>query len=266
MRYLRFFFCGLLFFAWTIQAFADEPEARKIMQQVEDRDDGDNQIVDMVMILVDKNGDERLRKIHSFAKDFGKDTHRIMFFLHPPDVRDTGFLTYDYDDPDKDDDQWLYLPALRKIKRIATDDKSASFMGSDLNYSDMTSKDIEDYDYEIKKEMKDRGHDVWLIQSTPRSKTVIDETGYEKSLLFVRKDIFFVVKAVHWVKDGGYLKYVDVKEVRQIDGIWVGTETLITKKKGKATVHKTILKMENTRFNQDLDDSIFTVRRLEKGL
>ena len=262
----RLFCCCLIFFALAYTSFSDDPKAREIMQKVEDRDDGDNQTVDMVMMLVDRNGDERVRKIHSFVKDFGEDTYRIMFFLHPPDVKDTGFLTYDYDDPEKDDDQWLYLPALRKTKRIATDDKSSSFMGSDLNYSDMTSKDLEDYDFEIQKEMKDRGHDVWLIQSTPRTKEVIDETGYEKSLLFVRKDIYFVARSVHWVKDGGYLKYVDVKELKQIDGIWVATETLVTKKKGKVTEHKTILNMENTQFNQNLEEDLFTVRQLEKGL
>lgn len=244
----------------------DDPKARAIMQKVEDRDDGDNQENDMIMILIDKNGKERIRKIYSFSKDFGEDTHRMMFFLHPPDVKDTGFLTYDYDDESKDDDQWLYLPALRKTKRIASDDKSSSFMGSDLNYADMTSRDLEDYDFTLLKEQKDNGHKVWLIQALPRRPEVIDETGYKKSIVFVRQDNYFVVKAVHWVRDGGYLKYFDVKKLEQIDGIWIATETHITKKKGKKTEHKTILKLDNVVFKDTMDKGIFTVRRLEKGL
>ncbi len=244
----------------------DDPKARKIMEQVEDRDDGNNQESDMIMVLIDKKGQERVRKIHSFTKDLGEDTHRIMFFLHPPDVKDTGFLTYDYDEQDKDDDQWLYLPALRKTKRIASDDKSSSFMGSDLNYADMTSRDLEDYDFKLLKEQEDRGHKVWLIESLPRRPEVIDETGYEKSIIFVRQDNFYVVKAVHWVRDGGYLKYFDVKKLEQINGIWVGTETHVTKKKGKKTVHKTVLKTENVVFKDEMSKDVFTVRRLEKGL
>lgn len=255
----------LAFFAIQGLARADDPKAREIMQQVEDRDDGDNRVNDMLMVLIDKNGDKRVRKIHTLTKDFGPDTHRIMFFLHPPEVEDTGFLTYDYDDPDKDDDQWLYLPALHKTKRIATDDKSSSFMGSDLNYADMTSRDLEDYDYTLVKEMDDRGHRVWLIQALPRTPEVIDETGYEKSLLLVRQDNFVVVRAVHWVRDGGYLKYFDVRTLEKIEGIWVGTELLVTKKKGKATVHSTILRLENLSFDNDLEPGDFTVRRLEKG-
>ena len=247
----------------------DDPQARAIMERVDARDDGDNQTADMQMVLIDKRGKERVRKIATFTKDFGKDTHRLMFFQHPADVKDTAFLTYDYDDPDKDDDQWLYLPALRKTKRIATSDKSGSFMGSDLNYSDMTSRNLQDYDfrfYEKGKQSEVRGKKVWRIWSIPRSKEIIDETGYEKSLLFVQPDIDMVVRAIHWVKDGGYLKYVDLRKLDQIDGIWVATDMLVVKKKGKDTVHKTILTLENTAFNQKLDADLFTIRRMEKGL
>ena len=247
---------------------ADDPSARAIMEKVDARDDGDNQTADMQMVLVDKRGKQRIRKIATFQKDKQDDTFRLMFFLHPADVKDTAFLTYDYDDSAKDDDQWLYLPALKKTKRIATSDKSGSFMGSDLNYSDMTSRNLEDYDfsfYEKGKEAEVRGKKVWVIWSIPRSKDVVDETGYKKSLLFVRPDINMVVRAINWVKDGGYLKYLDLRKIEQIDGIWVATDMLVTKKKGKTTVHKTILTMENVKFNQDLDFDMFSIRRMEKG-
>ena len=248
------------------QAFADDPVARAIMEKVDGRDDGDNRTADMEMILIDKRGSQRVRKIATFRKDKGQDELRLMFFQHPADVKDTSFLTYDYDDPDKDDDQWLYLPALRKTKRIASSDKSGSFMGSDLNYSDMTDRNLEDYDFTLKKEMEVKGVKTWLIESIPRNKKVIRETGYKKSLIFVRQDNFFVIRAVNWEKDGGYLKYLDVKKLELIDDIWVATETHVTRKIGKQLAHKTILKLNNIKFNQDLDDELFTVRRMEKGL
>ena len=248
---------------------ADDPEARAIMEKVDARDDGDDRTADMQMVLVDKRGKQRIRKIATFQKDKGDDTYRLMFFLHPADVKDTAFLTYDYDDPEKDDDQWLYLPALKKTKRIATSDQSGSFMGSDLNYSDMTSRNLEDFDYsfyEKGKEAEVRGKKVWVIWAIPRSKDVVEETGYKKSLLFVRPDINMVVRGINWVQDGGYLKYLDLRELKQIDGIWVATDMLVTKKKGQATVHKTILTLENVKFNQNLDFDLFTIRRMEKGL
>ena len=247
-------------------AVADDPKARAIMEKVDARDDGDNQVSDMEMILIDRRGKKRIRKIRSYTKDFGDDTYRIMFFLKPADVKNTAFLTYDYDDPNRDDDQWLYLPALKKSKRISTSDKSGSFMGSDFSYSDMTSRDLEDYDFTFKKEMEVNGHKVWVIESTPRTKKVIKETGYTKGMAFVRQDNYVVIRSISWVKKGKKLKFMDMKGLKLIDGIWTPTEIHMTTKKGRKTEHKTILKFTNIKFNQNLDKNMFTVRRLEKGL
>ena len=75
-----------------------------------------------------------------------------------------------------------------------------------------------------------------------------------------------MVRILSWISSGRQLKYFDVKKLEQIDGIWVATDTLVTRKRGKATVHKTVLTMENVKFNQDLDVDMFTIRRMEKGL
>ena len=247
---------------------ADDPEARAIMQKVEDREDGDRRTANMEMILVDKKGKQRVRKIRSFRMDKGMDTYSLMFFQHPADVKDTGFLTYDYDDPDRDDDQWLYLPALHKTKRIASSDKSGSFMGSDLNYSDMTSRDLKDYDFTFYKEKQKviGGHKVWVIQSTPRSKAVIKETGYTKGILFVRQDNHVVVRSVSWEEKANHTKWMQIYRLERIDNIWVTLDMQVLRRKGKQLVHKTILRFDNVQFNQDMDEALFTTRRLEKGL
>lgn len=250
----------------SVSFAADEPAAREIMVKVDARDDGDNQTSEMEMILIDKRGSQRIRKIRSMNKDKGEDKQRIMFFMQPADVKNTGFLTYDYDEADKDDDQWLYLPALRKSKRISSSDKSGSFMGSDFTYSDMTSRELKDYDYSLKKEMQVNGKDVWVIEALPRSKDVIKETGYTKSLVFVRKDNYVVIRGINWVKKGKKLKYFEVKTLEKIDNIWTPTEIHMTTKKGKKTLHKTIMKFNNVKYNQNLNPNLFTVRRLEKGL
>ncbi len=255
---------GLLVLPETATA-ADDPKARAIMQRVDDRDDGDNQISNMQMILIDKRGNQRVRELLSFSKDKGEDTHSMMFFLSPADVEDTGFLTYDYDDPERDDDQWLYLPALKKTKRIASSDKSGSFMGSDFSYADMTERPLEKYEYELLQETEVDGHPVWVIQSTPIDEDEIDETGYTKSIQFVRKDNDVVIRAKTWVKKGKRNKYMEVQELEQIDGIWVPTVMTMTTKKGTQTLHKTILRTSNVKFNQDLDFDSFTVRGLETG-
>ena len=254
-------------------SFADDSEARKIMEKVDQRDEGDNQTADMTMILIDKKGNKRKRQLKVFSKNKkegkNEDKQMLMFFLSPPDVKDTGFLTYDFDDPKKDDNQWLYLPALKKTKRIASSDKSGSFMGSDMNYSDMVKRELEDYDfkfYEKGKQKKVNNVDTWVIWCLPKSKKIAEETGYAKALVFVRQDNFVVTRMLAWEQESKYLKFFDVKKLEKIDGIWVSTYMTITRKKGKTVTHKTHFILENIKFNQNLDDSLFTTRRMEKGL
>jgi Outer membrane lipoprotein-sorting protein len=245
---------------------AAEPlTARQIMQRVNDRDDGDNQTSDLEMVLIDRDGSKRTRTLHSLRKHHGPDKYQLMFFLAPADVEGTGFLTYDYSQSGKDDDQWLYLPALRKSKRIASSDKSGSFMGSDFNYYDLTDPDLEDFDFELMKDTEVQGVKTWQIKSTPRSQAVIDKTGYTQSIVWVRQDNFVMVRALRWVRAGNELKYFQVTKLERIDGIWVPTEMQMVTKAGQQTRHATVVRFNNVRFNQALDLAHFSVRQLEKG-
>jgi len=249
----------------TTSLLADDAKARVIMEKVDARDDGKTLEENMVMILIDKNGKKRTRNLHTYSKDFGPDEHKIMFFKSPADVKNTAFLTYDYDNAKKDDDQWLYLPALKKVKRIPSSDKSSSFMGSDFSYFDMTDRDLEDYDFKLLKETKVRGKEAWMIEATPRTKKVIKESGYTKTIGIVRKDNHVVVRSIGFLRNGKK-KYLDITKLHQKDGIWIPDEMIMTTKKGKNTIHKTILRFSNIKLNKTIPNSIFTTRRLEKGL
>ena len=240
---------------------------REIMEKVNDRDVGNRSISEMEMILIDKKGNKRVRKLKSYGLEQGKNSKSLMFFITPADVKNTGFLTYDYDESGKEDDQWLYLPALRKTKRIAAGDKSGSFMGSDLNYSDMSSPDLDLYDYTLMKETEVKGNKVWQIKSVPKTKAEAEKSGYSKSVVFIRQDNYVMIRGVRWVYKKKRNKYLDVRKLEKIDGIWISTEMHVTTKSGKKTLHKTILKQNNIKFNQvEVNEDLFTIRRLEKGL
>ena len=241
------------------------PTGRQIMEWVDDRDDGDNRLSDVKMVLIDKRGQERTRLMRSMSKDKGEDTLSLFFFATPADVKNTGFLSYDYDDADRDDDQWLYLPALKKTKRIAGGEKSGSFMGSDFTYSDMASPPLDRYSYTLMKETDVEGVPTWQVEAIPNAQEAKD-TGYTKSISFVRKDNHVVIRSVIWVKKGKRLKYMEVGKLELIDGIWVPTQITMSTKKGKKTLHKTQLQISNVRFNQPLEEETFSIRRLERGL
>lgn len=243
---------------------------RDIMEKVQARDDGDNIITTMQMQLIDKNGHKRVRDMKTYSKDIGVDEKKLIFFLSPSDVKDTAFLTYDYKDDKKDDDQWLYLPALNKTKRIPSSDKDSSFMGSDFTYNDMTEPNLNDYTFKILKESiikrKSGNEKVWQILVTPKTQETIDETGYLKSIAYVRQDNYMVTRAKYYLKKANRMKFMDVKKIQKIDGIDVATITTMITKQKKRTLHKTILIQSNVKMNQNLKEDIFTTRTLETGL
>ncbi len=243
---------------------------KEIMQKVEDRDDGDTTINEMTMILIDRKGNQRVRQIKGFGKDYGKDSKSISFFLSPADVKNTAFLSYDWDDENKEDDNWLYLPALRKVKRISSGNKKDSFMGSDFSYADINGLEISEWDYEFLKESeKIDGIDCWVIQGVPvkskRSK-VIKETGYLKTVAWVRKDIFMSVKSKMYVKKGKKIKYYTATDIEKIQGIWTAKKLTMITTKQKRKEHSTVLIFKNIVYNKGVEDSLFTTQRMERGL
>ena len=95
---------------------------RDVAQRMKDRPDGDTRQSEVVMTLINKRGSKRERKIQSYSIDVGegkRDRKSIMFFLYPGDVKGTGFLTWDHDQVGREDDRWLYLPAMKKTRRIS---------------------------------------------------------------------------------------------------------------------------------------------------
>ncbi len=248
------------------RAAGDDPRAREIMQKVHDRDDGDTAVVDQEMILKDKRGKERVRRIRTFEKDFGKDSHRIMFFQEPPDVKDTAFLTYDYDDGKRDDDQWLYLPALKKVKRIASSEKDASFMGSDFTYGDMTKQELSKYLYQLLGEKEIEGQKAWIIQVDPASPEVVEEFGYTKSVVCIRQDNYLMVEGEFWLEKGDKVKTFHAPDIRVIDGVWTAMEMRMETRQGDRVIHSTVFKTLDVKYNQPMEDEMFTTRRMEKGL
>ncbi|WP_320823270.1 outer membrane lipoprotein-sorting protein [Reinekea sp.] len=247
-----------------------EPSAREIMVQVDTRDTGDSSQGLSTMTLINKKGRERIRQIESYTINQPDVDRSVSYFLSPADVKGTGYLSYDYTDDTQEDDSWLYLPALKKVKRIAAGDKSGSFMGSDFSYSDLNGVNIDWYNYEIlsASETVD-GVDTWKIESTAKpefSTQVEEETGYSESHLWIRKDNFVQVQAQIWVTKGKRVKYFSAKDIEQIDGIWTPNKLqMITTRNGKRE-HSTVLEINSIQYNQLEGEELFTTSALQRGL
>jgi len=246
--------------------FSRELDGLEIMQQVYKRDVGNTITGTVEMILIGSDGNQRKRKMTTYTKRYDELTKRVFFFRAPADVRGVAFLTYDYPSIEQEDEQWIYLPALHKTKRISASKKSGSFMGSDFSYSDLTQKSLESNSYRLIKEQQLDQHPVWIIEAVPKNKKMIDLYGYSKSLLIVRKDNFVIIRAVHWLKNKNILKYNEVLELEKIGDIWIPTVVQAKTVNSGKTVHQTLLINTNIKLNASIDDELFTKRRLEQGL
>lgn len=244
--------------------------AFEVMQKMDTREDGQTLTSDMLMVLIDAGNQKRVRNIKNIRKDYGPDTKGIVFFLSPADVRNTAYMSFNWDDASKEDDSWLYLPALQKVKRVSSSDKSSSFMGSDFSYSDINGLEINDWEYAFVKETYLlEGVDTWVIQGLPRSERkarVLDETGYLKILIWIRKDNYMLVKGKYWVKQGQKIKHFKAAKIKKVNNIWTAHElAMVTTVKGKIE-HSSVLKFSNVKYNTRIEDENFTTRRMERGL
>ena len=255
------------------EVFAKELTGNEIIHESEERYDGKTMIADSNMILINSKGQKRIRKMKSFRKDHGdslKDQKTVYFFVYPQDIRDTSYLNFDWDKEGKDDDSWLFLPALKKVKRLAAADNSDAFFGSDFNYTDLKTSNRQYWDYAIIKDSDIvEGHDCWVVEGLPKDgnkKKTIAETGAYQAHLWVRKDNFIKVKGKFWVQKGKRIKHFKAYDIEEIDGIWTAKANQMTTTKKDRVEHTTVIKLENIRYDQDIDDSLFTPQRMKRGI
>jgi len=252
---------GALLFA--VPAYSSEPTGLEVMQLVDARDDGDDLVQKMKQRLVDRRGSVREREMISFSKDYGKDIKSITYFLAPSNVRDTALLTWDYDGIEKDDDQWLYLPALKKVRRISASDRGDYFMGTDFTFEDIKqTPELEDYNWKLTGSEVVDGFDMWVVEGEPKTDALKKNLGYSKTRYYVRKDINMYVRVDFWDRKGQELKHLVSGEIKQINGIWTAMSgTMSNVQSG----HRTELTFSGHRYNTGLSDRTFSERMLKRG-
>ena len=244
----------------TFGANAQNLTGREIIQKVKDRPDGDTRYGEMELTLIKKNGSSRQRKVSSWAMDEGKDTKKMMFFTYPGDVKGTGFLTWDYDQIGKEDAKWLYLPAMKKTRRISgSSSKTDYFMGTDFTYDDMGSRHIdEDKHTLLREEMKD-GHKCLVVESVPVDKHEI----YSRKVTWIRQDCLVAVCAEYYDKLNKLHRLLTISEIKKIQDFWTICKMEM---KNVQTGHSTVIEVKNTQYDVKIDKDLFTVAKLEKGL
>lgn len=229
----------------------------EVAQQNEDRDKPVSTHMAIQMDLIEEGGKVSSRMIEQWGVEEGDLANSIMVFISPASVKNTRFLQVENED--RGDDKWIYLPAMKRVRRIASSDGSKSFMGSDASYDDMESRDIDRDTHELIREESFASWDCYVVKGQAKDP---DDSQYAYRLTWFDKEIHYPVKVEMYDKSGELLKVMTIVDLQNIDGFWTPKDTII---KNVQTGHSTEMKVLNVEFDKPVNDRMFTTQFLSNG-
>ena len=248
------------------------PSARDIMEKVTTTRKLDGSEAVVKMTIVGDKGQAREREITMATKlyDGGKTEKRIYRFLSPADVQGTSILVFDYEN--KADDVWIYLPAMRKTRRIVSSQNSQSFMGSEFTYGDLNIPALDDFTYAITKEEAcgpgsgngNAADACWVIDVLPKSKETAESDGYSKKTFWVSKEKMAVVRGLFYDKDGKLLKELVAGDIKLLDPKNKRYRATHLEMTNKQNGRKAIFDTKKVTFAPNTKDDYFTTAYLER--
>lgn len=254
-------FCAAL--AMTgFAAFAQNLTGYDIAKRADEVDEGKTCSYTATLTLKSKKGAVRTREIMTREKDYGDVKKSVVVFVVPKDVEGVAYLSFDY--PDKadgskpDSDSWLFMPAMKKTRRIAGSGKDDDFMGTDFTYADMGDRGLTKDDFNLLDEEDVDGNPCWKVELVAKDKS--EKT--QRRILWYRKDNYKVVKGEYYDRQNELARILTTSDTTKIDGIWTTQKMFMQNVKSG---HSTLLEMKNVRYNLPLDDKMFTVSAIERG-
>jgi hypothetical protein len=244
-----------------------ESRAHWVARQVQDRETGADSRFSMRMTLVDRRGRSRERALTIKGLQGGPGRaaagdRTLLHFTYPNDIRGTGFLVWEH--PDADDERFLYLPSLARVRRIAGSEAQESFAGSDFTYEDIGGRELEDYEYALLAEDETwtaadgSRHAVWRLESTSRK----PGARFPRIVSLVRKDILIAVHAEIFNRRNERQKTFDASRIEKVDGYWTATAmTMADALEGT----RTDLVVEKAEYDVGLKAADFSRVQLERG-
>lgn len=247
------------------KVFAELPSGDDIARNINARDEGISVARNLRMEMTDRHGKVRVRETRAFRKYYGDDKHTVIFYQKPKNIKDTVFLTYDYADKERDDDQWLYLPAMRKVRRISASDRGDYFLGTDFSYEEIkleTRVSIKDYIRQTIGEDEVDGFHCYLIEETTVDNETAEELGHLRRQSCVDPKLWMVRRAKFWDVQNNLLKTTYFRQISQVEGIWTAHQVDVENHK---TGHRTRFQFSDVQY-EEVSDRIFTQNALKRGL
>jgi outer membrane lipoprotein-sorting protein len=252
------------FLVGSFDASAADPSASDIAQKSYDSSKVADSTSDATFKLVNSAGQERIRETTGGTKLIKgtTDNMRITTFMSPSDVKGTKTLLIEH--TGKDDDIWIYLPALKKVRRLVSNNKKDSFVGTDLSYGDVIGHRPSDWNHKIVKSESVDGRDCFVLESTAKTPEVADNSGYSKRVFWIDKENFVPLKGEVYDSGNQLLKKFTAKRIEKVDAKNDKWQPMYLEVENVQSNHRTTLEFKNFKANVGIDDDKFTTRDLEK--
>jgi hypothetical protein len=219
---------------------------------------------ELTLTLSDSSGQQRVRQLSMATKlePNGHDNMRLLRFISPADIKGTVTLLIEHGG--QSDDMWIYLPALKKTRRLVADNKRDSFVGSDLTFGDIIGHKPGDWtNTNLREEVVD-GKPTWVIESSPRNAMIKASSGYSKRLLWIEKKSCIPLRTDYWDDSGQPLKTVRTSRVEETDAPNKKYQFMHLEASNLQNGHKSILNYNKYSLTSKIEDSIFAARSLDQ--
>ena len=249
----------LLFFAFSAKNGFSQ-SARAVAEKAMDIVDFPALEMVSTLKIYDAKDRERVRQIATAVKEFDEVSKSIIKFLSPADVKGTTMLVYDYEL--KDDDMWIYLPALRKTRRIVSSEKGKSFMGSEFTNADMGKPNLDDFDFKFLPDETLNDKKCWVVEVVCKNEDIEDENGFMRQVSWIEKETYLCHKIEYYDLDDELHKVQLIKDYQQQPSGYYFAFYL--EKENVQNGRKSIMIIDKFQEGSEMPESAFSPTMLDK--
>ena len=253
----KFVFCGVLFLIAAARILSQD--AASIVERSRNRIQAETTSSRSQMVITARNGTQTERVIDQYTKDDTSGNRRaLIIFQSPASVAGTRFLTME--NPGREDDRWIFLPSLGRVRRIAASEGSGSFVGTDFSYDDISSADRNASldNHRLLREEVYNGVSCYVIESTPKDTSY----QYSKMIQFIEKERLLVQKIELFDRRGDQVKLLEILEYREVQG---RTSAFVTRITTLAAGTSTTINVSQLKYDDPIPERVFTTAYLETG-
>ena len=241
--------------AWLSLSVHAADDARQIVEEVQKRTDSKSQRYEGLLQVFDAKG-----KISDKRWSFERlgahgQSKAVLRFTAPAEVKGVALLVVNH--PDRASDQWMWTPAIERDRRIALQDRSTRFFGTDFSFEDLEERDVNQYTYALAGDEMVDGAACWKIESTPRESK---SSQYTRSIVWVRQDNYGFARIENYVKDQ-IVRRLNYSNIRNVQGIWTATQLEMTDLRRGS---RTRLTLDKLQYNLPMKDDDFTLQAIRR--